>query len=204
MVVYNTRHILAYKIPDFSSLSLGVNLSDVTPAHHWSGPDLTYEAARNMVLYTTSEALYDPPSTREFNLHYICGGRPRVEPFTITVTIPINIEDDFAPKLTEPAPKQKLTRIQSHEWDSVRPSCRKGLHSNVALRGGKIDILVTPLDDLVLEGGRGALRMSAPYKEFGDCLEMTEVDMDEATGRVVIWRWDESAWETKVFVGDLV
>ena len=74
---------------------------------------------------------------------------------------------------------------------------------NVA-RQGDADILVTPLDDLVLEGGRGTLRMSVLRKEFDECSAITEVDMDEATGRVVMWGWDKRTCETKVFVGDLV
>ena len=85
-------------------------------------------------------------------------------------------------------------------------SCRNGLHSDKALLIDKLGVLVTPLDDLVLEDGRGALRMSVPLEElkFERPPKTFGMDMDEATGRVVIWGWEEDACETKIFVGDLV
>jgi len=75
-----------------------------------------------------------------------------------------------------------------------------------ALLDDKLDILVIPLDDLVLEDGRGALRMLVSYKELKFKFRplTIEMDMDEATGRVIIWGWDKNAYETKIFVGDLV
>lgn len=75
-----------------------------------------------------------------------------------------------------------------------------------ALLNDKLGILVTRLDDLVLEGRRGTLRMSVPYKDlkFEASPQTTEVEMDGATGRVLVWGWDKDACETKIFVGDLV
>ena len=61
-----------------------------------------------------------------------------------------------------------------------------------------------PLDDLFLGGGREALWMSVTYKELRDCKKTVDMDMDEATGRVIIWGWEMCTYETKVFVGDLV
>ena len=47
--------------------------------------------------------------------------------------------------------------------------------------------------------------MVAAYEEHrSHPAQNVEVDMDEATGRVIIWRWDANAFETKIFVGDLV
>jgi len=46
--------------------------------------------------------------------------------------------------------------------------------------------------------------MFVSYTELGYRPQTTEIDMDEATGRVVIWGWDKQAHETKIFVGDLV
>ena len=73
----------------------------------------------------------------------------------------------------------------------------------MAFHAPGLEALVTPLNDLVLEGGRGALRISVPLKELRRCSGIG-MDMDEATGRVVIWGWDEDTHRTKVFVGDLV
>ena len=157
---------------------------------------------RILASYATGEVLYDPPYTREFNLHYVCNGYVQAESFAITITMPISTEGDFASE--PPALKQKSTPIPSHGLDSFGFSCRKGLHSDTTSQGSKLDILVTPLDDLILEGGRGALRMTVSYRELTNHTRTTEVDMDEATGRVVIWGWDRDTGETKVLVGDWV
>ena len=170
----------------------------------WPGLDQIDSHIWIQVSYMTSEALYDPPSAQAFNIHYICR---RIVLQAITVTIPTNTDDDFAPESTEPLElKQKSTPVQGHirGQRSGGFSCRKGLHSDLAVQGDKINILVTPLDDLVLEDGRGALRMTVPFKEFRHCSQTIEMDMDEATGRVVIWGWDKDAYETRIFVGDLV
>jgi len=208
-IIYNTQHILAYRIPNFSRLSVGVNLSNATPMWYWPGLDLVGENISVFVSYTTSEALHDPPSAQEVNLHYVCKDRlVQAEPFVITVTIPINTtNDEFASNPTEPPTlKQKTTPVENHGRRSAGFSCQKGLHSDKALLVDKLDILVTPLDDLVLESGRGVLRMFVSYKELGFKFRplTIEMDMDEATGRVIIWGWDKDAYETKVFVGDLV
>lgn len=206
MIIYNTQHILAREIPDFSGLPLGVNLSSETPMWHWPGLDLVDEMIWTLVSYMTSETLYDPPSAQQFSLHYVCKRHGIQEkPFAITVTVPINTGGDSASKSTgPPALKQKSTPLQTHRWGSVGFSCRKGLHLDKALQSDKFHILVTPLDDLVLEGGRKALRMFVPYKELKHFSQTIEMDMDEATGRVIIWGWDKDAYETKIFVGDLV
>ena len=206
MIVYNTGHILAYEIPHFSSLSFGVNLSSMTPMWYWPGPDVMDQDIRILVSYTTCETLYDPSSAQEFNLHYVCRGRiVEAGPFTVTVTIPINAKDDSTSKSIElPALKRKSTPAQSHGWSPAGFSCQKGLHSDVTLLDDALDILITPLDDLGLEGGRGALRILLSYEELGCLPQAIGVDMDEATGRVVIWGLDENLRDTKVFVGDLV
>ena len=159
------------------------------------------------ISYMTSEAFYDPISTQELNLHYVCHNRvANAEPFATTVTIPIYIKNDPPHKLTEPpALEQKSNPIQHHRQGSVGSSCQKGLlHSDKAIQNEKLDILVTPLDDLVLEGGRGALRISIPHEELKCHPQDVKMDMDEATGRIVIWGWNGDPYETKILVGDLV
>ena len=75
---------------------------------------------------------------------------------------------------------------------------------DIALHDDEIDILVTPLNDLVLEGGRGVLRMSVSCKEFIGRFQTVQVEIGEATGRAVVCAWDECPYQTKVFIGDLV
>ena len=118
--------------------------------------------------YGTGEALYDPSSTREFNLHYVCTDHARATLFTDTITIPIGTKDDLSRESTgPPALEEKSTAVKSSaQRQLVEFSCWKELHLDIALHDDEIDILVTPLDDLVLEGGRGVLRMSVSCKEF--------------------------------------
>ena len=174
------------------------------------GPDRVDENVRIYSFDMTGEALHDPSSAREFNLHFICEGRlvqtghpAFVERgcFVATVTIPINTDRDPSSKSTEPpAPKHKETRLQNRVGESFGSSCQKGLHLDRGLHNEEPEILVTPLDDLVLEGGRGTLRVLLS-KELEPLLRRCGVDMDDATGRVIIWEWEN---ESKVFVGDLV
>ena len=206
MVVFNTQHALTYEIPDSSGLPSGFHLSNATPTQHRLDPGWVGESIH--VSYMTSEALYDPSSAQEVNLHYFCRQLlAPAEPLVATITMPISTDGDPASESTEPPLlKIKETLIRRHGRDSAGTSCRKGLHSDKALLNDGLDILVTPLDDLVLKDGKGTLRMSVPYKEFGFkwSPQTVEIDMDEATGRVVVWGWDRDACETKIFVADLV
>ena len=160
------------------------------------------------ISYMTSEALCDPSSSQGANRHFACKERVALtDPFAVTVIIPTNTNDVIASEL--PVFKQRTTPIRNYERPSVGLSYRKGLHSEKALLGNKrdiLDILVTPLDDLTLDGGRGGIRMSVSCEELKvkSPPSPIEMDMDEATGRVVIWGWDRVAAETKIFVGDLV
>ena len=173
---------------------------------YWSGPDRPDDYTELLVNHMASETLYDPPFTQELNLHYVYRTRDwAARVFVVTVTIPINAKDNVFSEPTEPPTlRKKSTPVRGHGPGSFGLFFQKGLHSDITFQGDELDILATPLDDLVLEGGRGALRMTVSYKEFRDCTMSVEMDMDEATGRVVVWTWDVDARETKIFVGDLV
>ena len=138
--------------------------------------------------YGTGEALYDPSSTREFNLHYVCTDHARATLFTDTIAIPIGTKDDFSRESTEPpALEEKSTTVKSNaQRQLVEFSCWKGLHLDIALHDDEIDILVTPLDDLVLEDGKRVLWMSVSSKEFIGRFQTIQVEIDEATGRVPV------------------
>ena len=175
---------------------------------YWSGPGRPDDYTELSLNYMASEALYDPPSTQEFNLHYLHydyktrDGMARI--FVVIITITINAKNNFVSESIEPPTlRKKSTLVRGHGPGSFR-LFRKGLHAGMDFHDDKLDILATPLDDLGLEGGRGALRMTVPYKILRDCAIPVEMDMDEATGRVAIWTWDPDTHETKIFVGDLV
>jgi len=168
------------------------------------GPD-----TGSLVSYMTSESLQDSPSAQELNVNlYYVGGKnfAQIEPFVTAVTIPINTKGGFISRSTKPrAVKQKSTPVRNHGGSTVCLSCRKGLHFDVATGVyPSLHILVTPLNDLGSEGGRKALRMSVSFEDLVECWLTIKVDMDEVTGRVVVWGWDSSKFGTKVFVGDLV
>ena len=208
--MYNTQHILAYEIPNFSTLSRNTNLSRETPMWNWLGPDRVDEKVQFYLSYTTSEALHNPSYAQEFNLHFICEGRfvqtddatlIELGPFVATVTISINTDHDPSSESTEPPlPRHKVTRLQNTR-KSIGFSCQNGLHMDRGLENGEFEIVVTPLDDLVLESGRGALRVLLSNEELGFDLRRWGVDMDNATGRVIIWGRNG---ESEIFVGDLV
>ena len=121
--------------------------------------------------------------------------------------LPINTDHDPSSKSTEPpAPRYKVTGLQNHVGESFGFSSQNGLHLDSGLEDEKFEILVTPLDDLVSEGGRGTLRVLLSNEGFEFDLKKCWVDMDGASGQVIIWRWDkeEYKYKSKIFVGDLV
>ena len=215
-MIYSTQHIFTYEIPNFSTLSHNTNLSRGVPMRYWPGPDRVDENVRIYSFNTSGEALHDPSSAREFNLHFICGGRlvqtdhpTFVERghFVATVTIPINTDRDPSSKPTEPpASRYKETRLQNHVGELFGSSCQKGLYIHRGLEDEKFQILVTPLEDLVLEGGRGTLRVLLSNEGLEFDLRRCGVDMDDASGRVIVWGWgkDEDRYKSKIFIGDLV
>ena len=158
----------------------------------------------------TGEAPTDPSSAQELNLHFICENCfvqtdhfafMEKGPIAATVTIPINIDRDPSSKSTEPpAHKYEETCLQEHVWGSFGFCYQRGLRPDRGLHNEEPEILVAPLDDLVSEGERGTLRVLLS-KELEPLLRRCGVDMDDATGRVIIWEWEN---ESKVFVGDLV
>ena len=151
----------------------------------------------------TSEVLYDPLSAQEFNLYYVSEG---ITSQVITVTLPINASyDDPAPESVDlPVLKQNLTVVESHGRGLEVPFCLKGLFFDKSREGDGVRFLVMPMKDLALHGPRRALQIFVSCKELGRASQLIEINMDEATGRVVIWGWDKEAREAVVFIGDVV
>ena len=174
---------------------------------YWPGQDRV-GIVGTILTYVTGEALCDPPSAQGFNLHYVCGKRvAEIDPFAATIKIPMDIQDSLAPESTQSLElERKSAPIRNHRWSSVKFFCRKGLHSDIALHDNKVEILVTSLNDLGWEGRGKALWMIAPFEELADCAGSIGMDMDEATGWVVIWGWDKFQYQegTGILVGDFV
>ena len=149
----------------------------------------------------TSEALYDPLAAQKFNIYYSFGGST---PQVLTTTIPINTAyDDLASKSAElPTPRQNRALTQCH---AKSPFCQKGLYFSKNCESYGIHLLVIPLKDIASRGPEKALQTFVSYADFvRPGWQTIEVDMDEATGRVVMWVWDNVGQELKIFVGDFV
>ena len=203
-VIYNNEHVLACKIPSFSALSPGVNITPMEPKWTWPGLDPHDIGFWISLYFITSEALYEPFSALELNLYY---ASEEIASQVITVTLPINAGyDDLAPEPADlPVLKQNSTTVEGYGRGLEVPFCLKGLFfTKTAREGGGVRFLVTPLKDLALHGPRRALKVSVPHRELGGASQSIEIDMDEATGRVVIWGWDKEAREAVVVIGDIV
>lgn len=171
----------------------------------WSWPGLDLSVGMDFQTYMTSEVIYDPLSAREFDLYFIRRGWTTQ---MVTVTIPIDLsdddKDDSSSKSDElPVLKQEPTLGQNSEpWDSAATLYQNGLYIGGDCEVGGSSYLVAPLKVLASRGPRMLLRLFVSHEELPGVSQ--EVEIDEATGRVVIWEWDMKARETKMVVGDLV
>ena len=158
----------------------------------------------------TSEPIHNPLSAHELNVSLYYASRGATSP-VLTVTVPINTSDHdpFSESTELPVPKEHLT-IHDHANGSDLPICRNGLYFDKVRVGDHfgVDFLVMPLRDFAPQGqNQKPFRVFVSYEEdLGGRtgMQTIEIDMDEATGRVVIWGWEPEAQETRVFVGDLV
>jgi len=158
--------------------------------------------------YMTSESLHESPSAQEFNVNlYYVGSKTltQMEPCATAITIPIDTKGSLISRSAEPrAVKKKLTPVQNHGSVMVSLSRRKGLQFDVATgEHPSLHILVTSLNDLDSEGGGKALWMHVSSEELAERPRTIKMDMDEVTGRVVVWG-DSGEFGTQLFVGDLV
>ena len=205
VVIYNTENILACKIPSFSSLSPGVNRMRATPMWSWSGLGSFDDTAWISTTHMASEVLYDPLSTRKFNLYYLENGIPSK---VVVVTIPTTANDHGDPTSSSggsPALSQRTIGLIKHFEALSGLSFHKGLYVSKAHENDAVCYAIGSLKGLTTQTRERVLRMSVPRKEFGGAVpQAEEMDMDEATGRVIIWGWDREVQGTKVFVGDLV
>ena len=116
----------------------------------------------------------------------------------ITVTIPLNIGNDEPPIL-----KQNSTTLPQCIEGLDLLSAQKGLYIEKAPESDGVYYLVMPLKYLASQHPRRFLPIFVSREEFNQ-VSHVDLAMDEATGRVIVWGWDEEAQETKIFVGDLV
>ena len=169
----------------------------------WSGLSSIDPNLRFSLSSIAGEVLYDPLSAQEFNLYYVSRG---LTSQVNAVTIPINITDqDLVLKSTEPPVlEQKSTIIEIDAKDPEMPFCRNGLYFDKYCEDVGIHFYVIPLKAFAMQDSRGILGIFLSHKELEQTLQMIEIDMDEVTGRVLVWGWEKEAQETRIFVGDLV
>lgn len=197
LVAYNSGNVLAYKIPSFSNLSPGVHRTRAIQMHSWPALDRT---PRSPLTHTASEALYNQISVQKFGLYFLeRSSTSRV----ITVTVPINIWDYDDP--AAPIPKQESTIVRTGVGILDGIFLDKGLYFSKTSKSGSVDYLISPLRDLASGEQGKALRISISREDLSQDLSLpSEIDIDEATGRVVICAWDKRAQQSKLFVRDLV
>lgn len=150
--------------------------------------------------HTASETLYDQLSVQKFDLYF----HERADMSrVITVTVPINIWD--YDDLAAPTPKQESTIVRTHVEASDAISLDKGLYFSRTCKGGRVDYLVSPLRGIASGEQEKVLRISISREDLSRAISLpSEIDIDEATGRVVMCAWDKRAQEPKIFVRDLV
>ena len=188
-VLYYPEDILTCKIPDFSSLSPGRNLMTATPVPIVRPMDWI------SISHMASEPIYDPLSARRLDLYYLHkGNSSRV----ILITIPLESGVSLR--------REGLRTIRDDANGPITLPLHKGFHlkfEKTCDNKGAYFVVMT-LKNLSTHDPRIFLRVFVSDEEFEQVSQASEIDMDEATGRMIIWGWDEGAEETKVFVGDLV
>jgi hypothetical protein len=108
--------------------------------------------------------------------------------------------------MNSPQLEWKVTRIPDITVDGLNPQYRGclGVMIRVAARDdGNFEMRVVNLDDLGRTNGRGALTIPFPRDMEGQLTRM-DVDVDDFSGRVVLWGWSTHSPTTVVFVGELV
>ena len=197
-IVYNAKDILACKIPIFSDLSPGTHTVNARPIWSWPGLD-RYE--RDNISCMTNEIIHDPHSVQGLDLYYIDKTTSQV----ITVTVPINTDDDEANQAPEPGGLPALERESmfiGEGWPGwgTYDCCNKGLHVR-RFFSNELTYVVVALKNLASRSLGDVLWMSVDHEGF----EGPMVDVDEASGRVILsGDRDRNTQETRIFVGNLV
>lgn len=175
----------------------------VTQTFSCPGVDHPSRRLRVSLSSMTSEALFDPLSAPQFNLYYLS-----MFSEVTTVTVPIDFSDnaiDFASRPDEPPILEyRTTIIQGNANDRETSFSHRGLHFIRTCDATGVRFLVRPLKNIASQDQRKVLQMFVSYQELGQVPDTTEIDMDEVTGRVVIWGWNMQAQETRVLIGNLV
>ena len=204
VIVHNTENIFMCKIPNFLGLSPGTHSTSMTPMWSWPGLDRSERGTQCMV--PCSEAVHDPHSAREFDLYYVAGYISKVITITVAISTCNNDDDDHT---LEPGGlgglqmvKQESTVIEDcSEGLGANDCSTKGLHVRRLIRGNEVTYVVVPLKNLPSRSPGHALWLSVSREGFKHDPQM---DIDEATGRVVCWGRDTVGRGIKVFVGNLV
>ena len=203
-IIYNLEKILVCKIPHFSELSPGTHALGAIPMRSWPGLDRFIIESRAQIADTASETVYNPQSAREFDLHYVLHGPP---PRVVTVTVPINTGDNSGDEHVYepdelPALKQEVVVVEKYGEKTTELRCHKELYFDMTWSREGVQYMAMPLKNLPLRGPNNIICMSVSREEFKRLTP--QMDMDEASGRVVFWGCDEHRRETKILVGNLV
>lgn len=202
VIIYSPKIVLACKIPGFSDLPPGTHTTSVTPMWLWRGLDRSYKTSRIRDPELINETVYDQHFTRESSLYSVDEG------VVITATVPIDASDPYDRDWTQnpdelPALKQKSTTVGSQATGTNTVCCRKGLYFDEIPTNDGVCYVVIPLKNVAANGPGNVLRLVVSRKEFKHVALGVCLDMDEATGRVIVWGPRESTEGISILIGDL-
>ena len=208
VLIYGPSHIIAYELPDFSTLSPGRHPLPETPAWYTCGPVGMTPGSTQVYThwhkYANSGRFCDPSSRGYFDLHFLFeyandSSHARV----ITLKVDLNPAPSLGPN--SPQFQWKATDVPDIAITRFGPGYRAclGVSRLGALRDdGNYEIGVVDPDDLVRSNGRGTLNITFP-REVEDQSMCVGVDVDDFSGRVVVWGWSPYSPSTILFVGEL-
>lgn len=146
--------------------------------------------------YTRSKPFYNPIVSDEFTLGFFCEACPEAVVIAVTVN---------PPSLETPTDPGRLRMTTGRYRNSIIGfGHREYLRSVVECCDDRLEVWVTHLEYVAQVGERERLWMSVSMAELQMDPVWLGVDVDEVTGRVILWGWDKRMLVTKIYVADLV
>ena len=216
-IIYCPGHILCFQLPDFSVLSPSDHIVMDTPT--WYLPGLLHDGQRvGGARIQFAEPIYDPSVADCFSLYLMHGTESRdgmgIVAGTIVPPTSLTTPPSSQPHpATNPLPLEKRVRTQSllnmpsyrNGWEVLGESNRDGFHFWVCKTERGSELHMSSYEDMVRCGEKGMLRVFIPEEEMGSSSsDLFATMIDEASGRVLIWRWDSVYNMRRVYIWDLV
>lgn len=207
VVIYNQFDVTCFQLADHSATGEGDHVLTLTTL--WRCPN---PLAKTSLMYHISltECADTPPSASPaFEARFVEYGRDSSTDTFVSWRI-----GPLGSSVEQSTPEKILSTVTLPGGLRCLPaSSRNNFWSAVAIDNG-ISFFITPLDDVGRDDGWGTLRFCIPHAEFRDgrstgtrAMDL-DLDVDRASGRVIIWWADEEYPErdsrTQFFILELV